>query len=109
MCLKNAHNIFYFLSPSSSLLFSFLFRYTGTDCSLRSCSSSPAWYDEASSSNTAHASAECSNRGVCDTTTGTCACDTYLTGTACGEFSCPSATGGSACNGAGTCQASKFF
>jgi hypothetical protein len=83
--------------------------YTGTDCSLRSCASSPAWFDEATGANTAHATAQCSNRGVCDETAGTCTCDAYLTGTACGELSCPTATGGSACNGAGSCQAMSYI
>ena len=84
--------------------------YTGADCSLRTCPTSTAWFDEATAANTAHAgSAECSNRGVCDVTTGTCTCETYTTGTACGEFSCPSAAGGSSCNGAGTCQAMSYI
>jgi hypothetical protein len=84
--------------------------FTGADCSLYSCPTSTSWFDEATSSNTAHASnSECSNRGICDVTTGKCTCDTFLTGTACGEFSCPSAAGGSSCNGAGSCQAMSYI
>ena len=83
--------------------------FTGADCSLRTCATSTAWFDEATSSDTAHAAnSECSKRGICDVTAGTCACETYLTGTACGEFSCPSAAGGSSCNGAGSCQAMSY-
>ena len=37
--------------------------FTGSDCSLRKCPEGKAWWDEASAPNTAHANAECSNRG----------------------------------------------
>ena len=44
--------------------------WTGADCSLRTCPDSYAWTDFASADDTAHAKAECSNRGLCDRATG---------------------------------------
>ena len=46
--------------------------FTGYDCSLRTCNYGAAWFDEATTTNTAHAMVECSNRGLCDRTTGMC-------------------------------------
>ena len=59
------------------------------DCSLRQCASGPAWADKAYAENTAHSPAECSNAGVCDRTTGACACFPSFTGAACQRSSCP--------------------
>ena len=42
----------------------------GADCSLRKCPLGPAWADQATATDTAHALAECSNRGLCDRTAG---------------------------------------
>ena len=52
----------------------------------------------------AHNDAECSNRGVCDRTSGTCICeDSRFEGGACERKSCPDA-----CNGRGRCQHMRF-
>lgn len=40
----------------------------------------PAWFDYPSAVDTAHAPAECSNRGTCDRILGTCACETGFEG-----------------------------
>ena len=53
--------------------------YTGIACELLECPSGTAWFDEPSALNTAHATAECSNRGICDRTTGTCTCQVCIT------------------------------
>merc|ERR1711871_1058189 len=79
--------------------------YEGGDCSLFACPTGTAWYDEASSANTAHASgAVCSNRGICDATAGTCTCDTAFTGAACERLGCPTSTDGTACQNNGVCS-----
>mmetsp|Transcript_33127 Transcript_33127/g.107605 ORF Transcript_33127/g.107605 Transcript_33127/m.107605 type:complete len:695 (-) Transcript_33127:500-2584(-) len=62
--------------------------WTGSDCSLRSCPWSYAWTDYASSDDTAHAKAECSNRGLCDRITGSCECMEGFTGRACEHMAC---------------------
>lgn len=46
----------------------------GADCSLARCPSGHAWADVAMGTDDAHNMAECSNRGLCDTTVGTCEC-----------------------------------
>lgn len=45
-------------------------RYQGGDCSERICPFGLAWSDQATATDTAHNLAECSNRGLCDRTTG---------------------------------------
>eukprot|EP00937_MAST-01D_sp_MAST-1D-sp2_P001998 g1998.t1 len=67
----------------------------GVDCSLRSCPTGRAWFDEATATNVAHAGgAECSNKGLCDHTTGLCACQSGWQGAACERLSCANGTGG---------------
>ena len=47
--------------------------YGGPDCSRINCPTGPAWFDEPTANNQAHApGVECSNRGLCDYTTGEC-------------------------------------
>jgi len=53
--------------------------------------------------NTAHEYRECSNKGVCDRTTGNCVCFEGYEGSACQRASCPSNANG-VCSGHGTCQ-----
>jgi len=53
---------------------------------------------------TAHAQAECSNRGICDRTNGDCTCMEGFTGSACERLSCESD-----CNGAGICLSYRKF
>ena len=72
--------------------------WQGADCSLRSCPLGTAWVDLASSPNSAHAYAECSNRGICDRSTGVCRCESGYTGRACTRMECAND-----CNGHGRC------
>ena len=44
------------------------------DCSLRTCPYGVAWADKAYAVDEAHSSAECSNGGICDRTSGICTC-----------------------------------
>jgi hypothetical protein len=53
--------------------------------------------------NTAHEYRECSNKGICDRSAGTCTCFEGYEGAACQRASCPSSAGG-VCSGHGTCQ-----
>jgi len=55
--------------------------FTAGDCSERTCPASSAWADKATADDTAHAKAECSNRGLCDRETGTCLCMDGFKGT----------------------------
>lgn len=70
--------------------------YIGGDCSQRACPFGRAWFDEASDTDTGHAMAECSNRGLCDRSTGKCSCQTGFEGNACDRMGCT-------CNGYGRC------
>jgi hypothetical protein len=76
--------------------------YRAPDCSARTCPSGKAWGDKASSSDTAHAIIECSNRGVCDRKTGKCKCMGNYAGTACERIKCPND-----CSGHGRCLKMK--
>jgi len=53
--------------------------------------------------NTAHAYAECSNKGVCDRTAGVCGCFPGYEGSACQRASCPTSASGF-CSGHGQCK-----
>lgn len=75
--------------------------FTGGDCSERLCPSAEAWLDVASSTDSAHARAECANMGLCDRGTGKCTCREGFTGVACTRLKCPGKT--SSCNGHGRC------
>eukprot|EP00941_MAST-03F_sp_MAST-3F-sp1_P004447 g4447.t1 len=76
--------------------------YTGYSCSDRLCPTGIAWWDEASDTNTAHAVAECSNRGECDRAIGICKCDSAFEGPACERMKCD-------CNGRGRCRSLREF
>lgn len=78
--------------------------WMGADCSLMVCAMGPAWADQATGTDDAHASAECSNRGSCDRNTGICRCDPGFEGQACGRKSCPHS-----CNNHGRCQSMSYF
>lgn len=56
--------------------------------------------------NTAHDYMECSNKGLCDRTAGTCTCFEGYDGSACQRSSCPSSSAGS-CSGHGMCATIK--
>jgi hypothetical protein len=72
--------------------------FQGADCSEKRCPFSIAWSDMATATDVAHASAECSNRGICDRESGNCACMSGFSGSACERLSCPDD-----CNGQGIC------
>ncbi|KAG3243294.1 hypothetical protein PI124_g11884 [Phytophthora idaei] len=79
----------------------------GHDCSIRECPKGAAWFDGATAPDTAHAMAECSGRGSCNTATGLCICLAPFTGAACDLIRCPIGTSsvyGATCSGRGTCK-----
>lgn len=80
--------------------------YKAADCSLRTCPAGKAWVDIPTATNTAHAQAECSNKGTCDRTSGKCTCFEGFTGDACQRLSCPS-TNTDECSGHGRCMSMK--
>ncbi|ETV70385.1 hypothetical protein H257_14065 [Aphanomyces astaci] len=63
--------------------------YTGADCSLRTCPRGLAFVDVPTANNVAHAPSECSNRGLCDYSTGLCQCFPGYEGKACERTACP--------------------
>ncbi|DAZ96064.1 TPA: hypothetical protein N0F65_005842, partial [Lagenidium giganteum] len=69
---------------------------------MKKCPRGLAWSDKASGTNVAHASTECSNRGICDYTKGECVCFAGFTGAACQRFRCPND-----CSGHGICYSLK--
>eukprot|EP01038_Epipyxis_sp_PR26KG_P005240 gene5240-7282_t len=76
--------------------------YQGADCSERICSFGSAWTDEAIATDSAHAPAECSNRGICNREEGICDCMEGFTGAACERLACSSD-----CTGNGICYSMK--
>jgi len=56
--------------------------------------------------NSAHYYRECSNKGTCDRSAGTCSCYDGYSGSACQRASCPT-TSGLLCSGHGTCETIK--
>lgn len=78
--------------------------YTGGDCSQYLCPTGPAWADLAVGIDKAHQPAECSNMGICDRTTGICACNVGFSGTACERKDCPNS-----CNNFGKCQSMQYY
>ena len=73
--------------------------FTGADCSERFCPKGTAWADAAISEDTAHQEAECSGRGICDRSSGSCSCDAGFGGNACQRMECPGN-----CFGQGKCS-----
>ncbi|KDO18240.1 hypothetical protein SPRG_16366 [Saprolegnia parasitica CBS 223.65] len=91
--------------------------YTGAYCTNLLCPTGAAWFDGASATNTAHAVAPCSNRGICNPSTGTCTCQAGFTGAACDLRTLPlsfvsrlsdvdlvACPGSPACSGQGSCK-----
>lgn len=76
--------------------------FSGPSCASADCPTGRAWADVASGTDVAHAPVPCSNRGTCDSTTGTCTCDTGFTGQACERMSC-------SCNGHGECLSMRHY
>jgi hypothetical protein len=56
--------------------------------------------------NSAHYYRECSNKGICDRSSGNCQCFDGYSGSACQRASCPVSNGG-VCSGHGTCETIK--
>ena len=61
--------------------------YSGIDCADLTCAYGYAWADKGYE-NEGHVSAECSNQGSCDRTTGKCVCFPGFEGGACQRASC---------------------
>jgi len=77
--------------------------YRAPDCSSKTCPSGKAWAWVASSNVTSHPPLhECSNRGICDHTTGLCKCVKGFKGAACERRPCPND-----CSGHGQCLSMK--
>eukprot|EP00600_Ochromonadales_sp_CCMP1393_P012517 CAMPEP_0175005256 /NCGR_PEP_ID=MMETSP0005-20121125/5212_1 /TAXON_ID=420556 /ORGANISM="Ochromonas sp., Strain CCMP1393" /LENGTH=585 /DNA_ID=CAMNT_0016260481 /DNA_START=285 /DNA_END=2043 /DNA_ORIENTATION=+ len=80
--------------------------WTGADCSERLCPTGLAWFALPEDTDLAHITtyAECSNAGICDRSSGQCACQTGFTGAACDRLACPGASAETAgCSGHGQC------
>lgn len=76
--------------------------FTGADCSLKTCPKGKAWADTPSATDTAHATVECSNMGLCDRKAGVCKCETGFIGAACQRTACQLD-----CSGHGRCISLK--
>ncbi|KAA0152615.1 hypothetical protein FNF29_03842 [Cafeteria roenbergensis] len=70
--------------------------FTGPDCSERTCPEAESWAIDAADP---HTHSECSNRGVCDRSTGRCECYDGFSGEACQRISCQNS-----CSGHGRCM-----
>jgi hypothetical protein len=76
--------------------------WTGGDCSVHACPYGPAWFDYPTSTDVAHADAECSNKGACNRNSGACECEVGFDGAACERMACPQSSAG-VCSGHGQC------
>lgn len=74
--------------------------FEGPACEKRKCPMGKAWGDSAIGVDDAHNLAVCSNRGHCNTETGSCECLPGYEGDSCNRLSCP---GTPVCNGHGRC------
>jgi hypothetical protein len=80
-------------------------QWTGADCSLQTCSRGVSWTKEHQSDVCLHADfVECSDQGLCDRGSGTCACFPGYTGAACQRTICEND-----CSGHGICQSNVDF
>ena len=74
-------------------------KYSCALVTLGTCPSSTSWGVDVKSQNfTSRPTVECSNKGICDRSTGKCSCAPGFTGYACNMQKC-----NSRCNGRGTC------
>ena len=76
--------------------------FRGADCSIRTCPKGNSWVGGVVAANDVHGPAECSNKGICDTQTGTCQCFDNYEGLACERTVCPEN-----CSGHGECYRAK--
>lgn len=75
--------------------------FMGADCSLMTCPYGQSWFSLPAGDEESHlTTAECSDMGTCDRTTGTCNCMDGFEGGACSLMSCP---GDPTCNDHGQC------
>lgn len=56
---------------------------------------------------TGHSYTECSSKGTCDRSSGTCVCFTGYSGSACQRADCPISAGGKTCSGHGVCKSAR--
>lgn len=81
--------------------------FAGADCSWHKCPTGPAWADEPDAivaTDMGHVEAECSRRGYCDYTSGTCNCDEGYEGAACERKACYLG-----CSGQGKCVSMQYY
>jgi hypothetical protein len=78
--------------------------YTGPDCSLYRCPMDTAWVGAVVNANDMSPVTECSSRGLCDRSTGTCTCFPGYSGIACQRNECPLQ-----CNGRGICLPERIL
>lgn len=80
--------------------------WTGADCSEMTCPYGFSWFSYPSKDETAHDTrTECSDMGLCDRSSGVCACMAGFEGAACQLMSCPGSP--ISCTGHGTCLTMK--
>lgn len=77
-------------------------KWTGHDCSQRTCPYGKAWAAFPVAKNNAHPMVECSGKGKCDRNTGECECHANYDGMACERTVCPND-----CSGRGVCLTQK--
>lgn len=70
----------------------------GPDCSLLLCPTGDSWFSFPIATNAAHSEAECSDMGICNQSTGQCACSAAYSGAACQYLTCKQD-----CHGNGEC------
>ena len=80
--------------------------WRGTDCSERTCPDGPSWFGLATADDVAHTTAECSDNGICERTSGACVCRVGFTGEACERLDCPN-DGAKSCSGHGDCKSMR--
>jgi hypothetical protein len=79
--------------------------WRGADCSLMTCPKGKSWQQVVGTDNFDHVGqVECSDGGICDTSTGECLCFPGKEGSACQRTSCPND-----CSGHGTCRSNQDF
>lgn len=76
-------------------------QWTGADCSMLSCPRGVSW-TTVSGATTHEKSAECSDAGICDRSTGQCECFEKYTGSACQRTKCING-----CSGHGVCTSNE--